>query len=137
APTQLLRACMVLTVLAAAVLWLGPVPVGAASIALLGLLFAPIFSVLIARTPRRPGPHQTAGAGRVLNAPAGRRGGAGTPALVGLLAARLGLEVVGACLLVAGLVQLGLYEALVRRAFAPRRSARSRIDVAVSSPPGG
>ena len=56
--------------------------------------------------------------------------------MIGLLAARISLEVVGACLLAAALLQLLLYEALVRRAFARPQSARSRIDAAASSPRG-
>ena len=38
-------------------------------------------------------------------------------------------------LVVSAVLQLGLYEALVRRAFAPRRSARSQNDAVASSQP--
>jgi hypothetical protein len=41
-------------------------------------------------------------------------GGAAIPAAIGVMAARLTLEVVGPCLVVAGLVQLTLHEALIR-----------------------
>lgn len=132
-PTRLLRICMLLTVAASALLWLSPVPISAASVALLGLLFAPVFPVLIAETPGRLGMDQTADAVGFQVA-AAVVGGAALPAVIGVIAARSSLEVIGACLFAAALVQLLLYQALVKRAFAPPQSARSRIDAAVSSP---
>jgi fucose permease len=121
---------MLLAVVGGAVIWLG----GWFGLVLLGIVFAPIFPVLIAETPGRLGMGQTADAVG-LQVAAAVVGGASIPALVGVLAARVGLEVVGGALVATALVQLGLYEALVRRAFAPRRSARSQIDAAVSARP--
>jgi fucose permease len=129
-PTNLLRACMLVAILASAVLWQG----GSYALLVLGLVFAPIFPVLIAETPGRLGLGQTPDA-IGLQVAAAVVGGAAIPALVGFLAARIGLEVVGACLVVSALLELGLYEALVRRAFAPRQSARSQSDAGASAPP--
>jgi len=90
---------------------------------------------LIAETPARLGRAQTANAVG-LQVAAAVLGGAGIPAGVGVLAARLSLEVVGPCLVAAGLAQLVLHEALLRLASEPRRNARSRSDEVASFPPG-
>jgi fucose permease len=131
----LLRSCMGVAVGAAGLVWLNVPGVSSIALVVLGLALAPIFPSLIAKTPGRLGSTQTANAVG-LQVAAAVLGGAAIPAAVGVLAARLSLEVVGACLLAAGLAQLGLHEALVRRAFGPPRNARSRSDAAASFPPG-
>jgi fucose permease len=131
---RVLRGCMLVTVLAAALIW-SNVPLASwLAVAVLGLVYAPVFPVLIADTPARFGPAQTANAVG-LQVAAAVAGGAALPGLIGVLAARISLEVVGPCLLVGGLVQLGVYELLVRRAYAPPRSARSRSTAAATVPP--
>ena len=102
---------------------------------LLGLVLAPVFPILIADTPRRLGAGQTANA-IGLQVAAAVAGGAALPAGLGVLAARLSLEVIGPCLVGAALVQLVLHEALIRRAFEPPQSARSQNSEAASFPPG-
>jgi fucose permease len=131
----LLRACMLVAVLAAGLIWLNVPVVSWLALAVLGLALAPIFPVLIADTPARLGAAQTANAVG-LQVAAAVLGGAVLPGGIGVLAARLSLEAVGPCLVGLGLAQLVLHEALVRRAFEPRRSARSRSSGAASSPPG-
>src|SRR5438874_920062 len=116
---------MLVTILAAAIIWFN-VPVASwLALALLGLVLAPIFPVLIAETPRRLGAAQTANA-IGLQVAAAVVGGAALPAGLGVLAARLSLEVVGPCLVGFALLQLLVHEALIRRAFEPPRNARSR-----------
>jgi fucose permease len=115
----LLRGCMALAVMAAALIWLNVPPLSWFALAILGFALAPIFPVLIAETPARLGSSQTANA-IGFQVAAAVLGGAALPAGVGILAARLTLEIVAPCLLALGLVQLALHEALLRRAFEPR-----------------
>jgi fucose permease len=131
---RLLRVCMLVTVLAAALIWFNVPLVSWLALAVLGLVYAPVFPILIADTPARFGPAQTANAVG-LQVAAAVAGGAAVPGLIGVLAARTSLEIVGPCLLVVGLVQLGVYEMLVRRASAQPQSARSRSTEAASVPP--
>ena len=135
-PDGLLRACTLLTVAATGLIWVNLPIVSWLAVGLLGLLLAPVFPVLIARTPARLGQAQTASA-IGLQVAAAVLGGAGTPAVVGVVAARAGLEIIGPCLVAAGLVQLGLHEVLlrVRPASEPPRSAKSRSSAAASSRP--
>lgn len=131
----LLRGCMLVTVLAAGLIWAN-VPVASwLALPLLGLVLAPVFPILIADTPWRLGAGQTANA-IGLQVAAAVAGGAALPAGLGVLAARLSLEVIGPCLVGAALVQLVLHEALIRRAFEPPQSARSQSSEAASFPPG-
>ena len=120
-PDLMLRACNLIAVLAAGLIWLDVPLVSWLALGVLGLVLAPVFPVLIAQTPARLGSAQTA-TGIGLQVAAAVLGGAGAPAGVGVLAARVDLEVVGPCLLTAGLAQLGLHELLVRlkRASEPR-----------------
>ena len=132
---QLLRPCMVIAIVAAGVIWLNVPLLSWVALGILGLVFAPIFPVLIAETPARLGAGQTANAVG-LQIAAAVAGGAGIPAAIGLLAARTSLEVVGPCLLCVGVVQLALYELLVRRVFERPRSGRSRSSEVATVPPG-
>jgi fucose permease len=129
----LLRGCMLACIVASALVWLN----AGWALAVIGLMLAPIFPSLIAATPMRLGERHTADAvGWEVGAAV--LGGALLPGGVGVLAARVGLEVVGLCLVVGASVLLALHEVLVRLspASAPRRSARSQTD-AVASPPQG
>ena len=136
-PDTLLRGCMLTAIVGAAVLWLNVPLVSWLALALLGLVFAPIFPVLIAETPSRLGVGQTANAVG-LQVAAAVVGGAGLPSMVGVVAARSTLEIVGPALLLALVVQLLLHEALIQiRPVSGRpRSARSRNSAAVTVPPG-
>jgi fucose permease len=131
----LLRICMLVTVVAAALIWLNVPLLSWVALAVLGLVYAPVFPVLIAETPARFGAAQTANAVG-LQVAAAVAGGAALPSLIGVLAARISLEVVGPCLMVGGLVELCVYELLVRRAFGQSRSERSQSSEAASVPPG-
>lgn len=80
-------------------------------LALMGLWSAPVFPSLIAATPARMGSRHTANligfqiAAAVL-------GQSLLPGLVGLLAGRLGLEIIGPALFASAVLLLGLYESL-------------------------
>jgi fucose permease len=133
--TTLLRVCMLAATVAGGLIWLDVPVLSWLALALLGLALAPIFPVLIADTPGRLGMAQAANAVG-LQVAAAMLGGAALPATVGVLAARLGLEVVGPCLVGLAVGQLLLHEALVRRASEQQRSARSRSSAGASFPPG-
>jgi fucose permease len=115
ATDRLLRVCMLVCILAAGLIWVNIPVVSWLALALLGLAFAPIFPVLIAETPMRLGHAQAANA-IGWQVAAAVVGGAALPALLGVVSARVSLEVVGPALALAGLVQLGLHEGLLRRA---------------------
>jgi len=132
---RLLRVCMLVTVVAAGLIWFNVPVVSWLALAVLGLVYAPVFPVLIAETPARFGAAQTANAVG-LQVAAAVAGGAALPSLIGVLAARISLEVVGPCLVVGGLVELCVYELLVRRAFVQPRSERCRSSEAATVPPG-
>ncbi|MBV9323102.1 MAG: MFS transporter [Chloroflexi bacterium] len=122
---RLLRACMLACVLAAGLLWANIPVVSWLALAVLGLAFAPIFPVLIAETPARFGQAQAADA-IGWQVAAAVVGGATLPALLGVMSTRWSLEVVGPTLVAAGLVQLGLYAALTRKA-ASSETAQARL----------
>jgi len=130
---KLLRSCMAVTIVATALVWWNVVPVLA--LATLGLMLAPIFPSLIATSPTRFRDEHTADAIGIQVA-AAVLGGALLPAMVGVLAARVGLEVVGPCLVLLACALFALHEALVRLASAPQRSARSQTAAMANSPPG-
>ena len=117
-----LRIGLGLAPLGAALVW---VNAGAASsvagAALLGFALAPIFPTLISVTPERVGapfaPHAVG-----FQVAAANAGIALIPGAVGVLARRLGLEVVGAFLVAATVLLLVLQEAAMR--YADRSSAR-------------
>src|SRR5262249_51795343 len=98
--------------LGAALLWFNSAnSISFLGLALMGLSCAPIFPSLIATTPERLSKAHTANgigfqiAGAVL-------GQSLLPALIGLLAGRLGLEVIGPALFIATVLLLGSFEAL-------------------------
>ncbi|GAC1327109.1 MAG: MFS transporter [Chloroflexota bacterium] len=115
----LLRVSMLGCLVAAALLPLGGPVLHLLAVPVLGLLLAPIFPVLIAETPARLGEAHTADAVGIQVA-AAILGGAAIPATVGVLAERVGLNMIGVCCVAAAAAQLTLYEVLVRRASVPR-----------------
>ena len=121
---RLLRGCMLTCVLAAALLWANLPVISWLSVAVLGLAFAPIFPVLIAETPGRLGHTQAANA-IGLQVAAAVAGGAALPGLLGVLSVRLSLEVLGPALMILGIVQFSLHEALTRRS--ARRARRGEL----------
>jgi fucose permease len=109
---RLLRYCIIALAVGAALLWLNVTGLlSFLGLGLMGLALAPVFPSLIASTPTRVGEAHTVNvigfqiAAAVL-------GQSLLPGLVGVLAYRLGLEVVGPVLLAASLLLLALYEAL-------------------------
>ena len=129
----LLRACMAVAILGTALVWLNVLPFVA--LATIGLVLAPIFPSLIATSPARFAEEQTADA-IGLQVAAAVLGGALLPGVIGVLAARVGLEVVGPCLVVLACALFALHEVLIRRACAPQESARSQTAAMASSQPG-
>jgi fucose permease len=110
----LLRLCIISAALGAALIWLNIASVLAfLGLAVIGWSLAPIFPSLIATTPGRLGEAHTAN-GVGLQIAAAVLGQSLLPALVGVLAHRFGLEIVGPVLLTAALLLLALYEALTR-----------------------
>lgn len=110
--TRLIRVCLVSIALGAALIWLGGASlVSFGGLGLMGLASAPVFPSLISATPRRLGKEHTAnGVGFQIAAAA--LGHSLLPAVVGVLAGRIGLEVIGPTLLVAACLLLGLFEVL-------------------------
>jgi fucose permease len=131
----LLRAAIALSILASALIALNLPVISALALALLGLSFAPVFPILIAETPNRLGRQHTAEVVG-LEVAAAVVGGATLPALLGVLAQRTTLEVVGPALLLGAVLLAALHEALIRLASARRRSARCQSAAAASVPPG-
>jgi fucose permease len=83
-------------------------------LALMGLALAPIFPSLISTTPQRLGTaHAANGVGFQIAAAA--LGGALLPSMVGVLANKMGLEVVGPALVIAAMLLLVLHELLLKR----------------------
>jgi fucose permease len=114
AASRLLRLATAGAVLGALLLWwdraasLGPV-----GLALTGFTLAPVYPLLIAETPGRLGSsHVRAAVG--FQVAAASLGTAALPGLAGLLAARMGLEVIGPFLFCAAAVLLCLHEIAAR-----------------------
>ncbi len=85
-----------------------------AGLALMGLALAPVFPSLISTTPQRLGAAHAANGVGFQIAAAGR-GGATLPSVVGVLADRFSIEVVGPVLVIASVALFALYEVLERR----------------------
>ena len=109
---RLLGLCIVSIALGAALISLNAaVQLSFAGLALMGLSSAPIFPSLIAATPARLGSAHTANSiGFQIGAAV--LGQSLLPGLVGVLAGKFGLEIVGPGLLVAALLLLALYQIL-------------------------
>jgi len=114
AASRLLRLATAGALLGALLLWwdraasLGPV-----GLAVTGFTLAPVYPLLIAETPGRLGSsHVSAAVG--FQVAAASLGTAALPGLAGLLAARMGLEVIGPFLFCAAAVLLCLHEIAAR-----------------------
>jgi fucose permease len=108
-----LRLCLITAALGAVLIWSNLTTLGSfLGLALLGVSLAPIFPSLIATTPERLGDVHTA-SGVGLQVAAAVLGQSLLPALVGVLARHLGLEIVGPALCIAAAVLLALYELLL------------------------
>jgi fucose permease len=120
-----LRFCIVGTALGAMLLWLHLNGfLSGLGLTLMGLSLAPIFPSLIATTPDRLGGAHTAhGVG--LQIAAAVLGQSLLPSLVGVLARRWGLEVIGPSLLITSLLLLLLYEVLMATRLEPVRHDKS------------
>jgi fucose permease len=121
----LLRYCIIALAIGAALLWLNPAnSISFLGLTLMGLGCAPVFPSLIATTPGRLSKAHTANgigfqiAGAVL-------GQSLLPALLGLLAGRLGLEVIGPALFAATVLLLCLFEALMAKSSKITRDAHA------------
>jgi fucose permease len=113
-PVGLLRGCMLTILLGAILIWLNPSQqLSFAGLGLVGFAAAPIFPSLIAQTPRRLGPAHVANA-IGFQVGAASLGIALLPALAGVLAESLGLEIIPPLLALAAVAMLGLHEAIVR-----------------------
>lgn len=108
-----LRLCILASLAGALLLWLEPTRLlSFVGLMLLGLGHAPIFASLISLTPRRVGTaHADSAIGFQVAAAA--LGGAVLTALAGLAARSAGLEVIGAAIVLYGVVLLVLYELLM------------------------
>lgn len=107
----LLRASLLIVIGGAGLLWWGVVPaVSFAGVALMGAALAPIYPTLMSVTPERVGKAHAANVIGLQTASAGI-GAAGLPALAGVMAESISLEIVGPFLVVAGGVLLLLHEA--------------------------
>ena len=109
---RFLGGCIAGMVVGAAMIWMGGASfVSFVGLGFMGLASAPVFPSMIAATPMRLGPAHTANAvgfqiaGAVL-------GQSLLPALIGLMARKLGLEIIGPALLFSGLVLAGLFLSL-------------------------
>jgi fucose permease len=109
---RLLRVGLVGAPVAAGLVWWNAGGVAAfVGLALLGLSLAPIYPLLISLTPGRVGRAYAAHA-IGFQVSAAYLGAAALPGLAGVLARRVGLEVVGPMMLVAALALLALHEAV-------------------------
>ena len=116
APAALTRWSMVGMLVGAVLLWLNLATwLSFAGLVLMGLAAAPVFPSLIGVTPQRFGARQ---ASTIIGFQVGAAalGIAGLPALAGVLAARVGLEVITLLLVVASAGMVALHEAVVRLA---------------------
>ena len=114
-PNAILRGTMFTCPLAAAVLWADISPlVNVLSLAALGLTCAPIFPLLISITPLRVGDlHASHTIG--FQVAAAYLGIAGIPAITGVLARWMSLEVVGPIILISAIGVLILHELVLKR----------------------
>lgn len=111
---RLLRLCVAGMALGAALIWVNITsPLSFLGLGLMGLASAPVFPSLIATTPARLGSAHT-GNGVGFQIAAAVLGQSLLPAFAGVLAGKLGLEIVGPALLVAAIVLLALIQGLTR-----------------------
>ncbi len=107
------RLCTLTAILASALIWVKSVnAVSFLGLALMGVALAPIFPLLVSATPKRVG---TENAANVVGFQVGAAGLgiAVLPALAGVLAERISLEIIGPYLLVASIIMVLLHEKIV------------------------
>jgi len=109
-----LRLCMLGVVVGSACVWCNVGGISFLGLALTGFCLAPLFPSLISVTPGRVGAAHAANAIGFQVASAGL-GIAVIPGLAGVLAQRLGLEIIGPFLLVTAIVMFVLHEVIIRR----------------------
>jgi fucose permease len=120
---RLLRVCVAGMALGAGVIWLNAASVlSFLGLGLIGLASAPVFPSLIATTPARLGPaHTSNGVGFQIAAAV--LGQSLLPAFAGVLAGRLGLEVIGPFLFVAAII----LSAIVQSLTSARRASNTEL----------
>jgi fucose permease len=110
-----LRLAMLGAICAAVLIWWNAVNLfGLLGLALMGFAVSPLFPLSVSATPRRVGADHAANAIGFQIA-LGGLGFSLVPALAGVLAERLGLEVIGPFLLLASIAMFLLHEVAVRR----------------------
>src|SRR5260370_39290393 len=111
---RLLQACLLGVLIGPGVLWVAGAPwLAFAAMAVLGVVQAPVYPALVTLTPSQFGSTHTANAVGFQVA-AGVVGGAGLPALMGVLAQGFGLETIVPTLLAAAAAPIGCYVAWSR-----------------------
>ena len=111
---RLLQACLLGVLIGLGMLWIAGAPwLAFAAMALLGVVQAPVYPALVTLTPSQFGSTHTANAVGFQVA-AGVVGGAGLPALMGVLAQGFGLEIIVPTLLAAAALQIVCYLAWAR-----------------------
>lgn len=117
-----LRLCLCGALLGTLLFWWDPAPVVAATgLMLIGFFLAPLFASLISLTPERVG-REHADTAIGFQVASAALGAAVLTALVGVVARRGGLELIGGSVVLAALLLLALYEGFVRsRARQPGR----------------
>lgn len=111
---RVIRACLAGTIIGTLLLtWNPSNGIGLLGLAAIGFALAPVFPLLVTNTQQRMGPRHAANAiGFQIGSAS--LGIALLPALAGVLAQRLGLEVIGPFLLVMALLTFALYEISLR-----------------------
>jgi fucose permease len=110
-----LRLAMLGTVIAAALIWWNAVALfGFLGLALMGFAVSPLFPLSVSATPRRIGAKHAANAIGFQIA-LGGLGFSLLPSLAGVLAERMGLEIIGPFLLLTSMAMFLLHEVAVRR----------------------
>lgn len=113
-PLVMLRVSMLVAPLGALLIWSNVTPTASfVGLALMGFCFAPMFPLLISLTPLRVG-RVSAAQAIGFQVSAASLGAAGVPSLAGVLAKRLGLEVIGPVLLCVAVALLVLHEVIAR-----------------------
>jgi fucose permease len=131
----LLRLCIIGIALGATLVWLHLADLlSFLGLALMGLSSAPVFPTLIATTPVRLGDAHTAN-GVGFQIAAAVLGQSLLPAVLGVLARNLGLEIVGPSLLTATILLLALYEVLMATSGKHMRLVDSAVMASGPKPP--
>lgn len=115
AADAILRATMLIAPLVIGVIWLNvSTAVSLIALSVLGFVLAPMFPLLVSRTPARVG-HRLAAHAIGFEVAAAYLGIAGGPAMTGVLARRSSLEVLNPVLMTCAIAVLVLHELVLRR----------------------